>query len=127
MQFCLIQYVMLIIIVYSTIHRLSRNRPLLHGEEDFCNHCPVIMVILFGLSIACVKKIPATTLVASQVPPHSLDDTLDSKFNGVPKHLGQIADFMYEWEGPVAEELHLTQAEVADIKLKYPGQLKLQQ
>ena len=45
--------------------------------------------------------------------------------DGVPKHLGQIADIMYEWEGPVAEQLGLTQADVAAIKTKYPNELRL--
>ena len=44
---------------------------------------------------------------------------LDSEHGGVSKHLGQIADAMYEWEGPIAEQLELTEeqcrAEVAGI------------
>ena len=56
----------------------------------------------------------------------SLTDVLDSKWGGVPKHSGQIADFMSQWEGSVAEHLELTSADVAHIKAKYPGQLKLQ-
>ena len=54
----------------------------------------------------------------------SLDLVLDA--DGVPKHLGQIADTMYEWEGPVAEQLGLTPADVAAIKIEYPGELRLQ-
>ena len=42
------------------------------------------------------------------------------------KHLGLIADSMHEWEGPVAEELLLAPADVANIKTKYPIQLTLQ-
>jgi hypothetical protein len=41
-------------------------------------------------------------------------------------HLGRIADTMYEWEGPVADELGLTRADVAAIKVKHPKELKLQ-
>jgi hypothetical protein len=41
-------------------------------------------------------------------------------------HLGRIADTMYEWEGRVADELELTRADVAAIKVKYPYQLKQQ-
>ena len=51
---------------------------------------------------------------------------MDSGNGGVSKHLGQIADTMYEWEGPVAEQLGLTLADIAAIKVKYPGELKLQ-
>ena len=40
--------------------------------------------------------------------------------------LDRIADFMYEWEGRIAEELDLTTAEVAGIKTKYPQEPKLQ-
>ena len=47
--------------------------------------------------------------------------------DGVPvEQIGQIADFMYEWEGPVAERLGLTRAEVASIKERYPKDLNLQ-
>ena len=51
---------------------------------------------------------------------------LDAEHGGVSKHLGQIADTMYEWEGPIAEQLELTRANVAAIKTKYPGELTLQ-
>ena len=43
-----------------------------------------------------------------------------------PKHLGQIANSMHEWEGRVADELGLTRADVARIKTKYPSNLELQ-
>ena len=55
-----------------------------------------------------------------------LDQVVDSVNDDVPLHLGQIADTMYEWEGPVAECLGLTLADVAAIKLKHPNELKLQ-
>ena len=51
---------------------------------------------------------------------------IDCGHSGVSKHLGQIADAMYEWEGPVAEQLGLTPADIAAIKMKYPSELKLQ-
>ena len=54
------------------------------------------------------------------------DQVLDFESGGVSKHLGQIADSMYEWEGSVAEQLGLTPAEIAAIKMKYPGELRLQ-
>ena len=41
-------------------------------------------------------------------------------------HLGQIADTMYEWEGPVAEQLGLTPVDIAAIRVKYPSELRLQ-
>ena len=55
-----------------------------------------------------------------------LNQVLDFQNGDVPLHLGQIADSMHEWEGPVAEQLGLTQANVAAIKLKHPAELKLQ-
>ena len=55
-----------------------------------------------------------------------LDQVLDSMNDGVSKHLGQIADRMYEWEGRVADELGLSPADVAAIKCKYPKGLKRQ-
>ena len=51
---------------------------------------------------------------------------LDAEHGGVSKHLGQIADTMYEWEGPIAEQLELSRADIAAIKTKYPGELRLQ-
>ena len=64
--------------------------------------------------------------VLSMIVEEAADHVLDFSSGGVSKHLGQIADHMYEWEGPVAEELCLTQADVAAIKTKYPTELKLQ-
>ena len=55
-----------------------------------------------------------------------LNKVLDFKNVGVSKHLGQIADSMYEWEGAIAEQLELTRADIAAIKAEYPGKLKLQ-
>ena len=55
-----------------------------------------------------------------------LDKEIDFCYEGVPKHLGRIADLMAEWEGPIADELGLTEADVASIKTKHPSNLKLQ-
>lgn len=55
-----------------------------------------------------------------------LEDVLDSKSNSVLKHLGEIADSVLEWEGAVAENLRLTPADIADIKIQYPKKIKLQ-
>ena len=55
-----------------------------------------------------------------------LDSVLDSDHKGVSKHLGQIVTCMREWEGEIADELGLTQADVASIKSEYPSNLKLQ-
>ena len=51
---------------------------------------------------------------------------VDSEYGGVSKHLGQIADAMYEWEGPIAEQLELTEADIAAIKIEHPSKLRLQ-
>ena len=61
-----------------------------------------------------------------QVITVKLDDIVDSRGDGVSKHLGEIADSMYEWEGPVAENLTLTLANVANIKAKFPKEMNLQ-
>ena len=45
-----------------------------------------------------------------------LDQMLDFDSGGVPKHLGQIANSMREWEGDIAEGLGLSIAEVESIK-----------
>ena len=42
------------------------------------------------------------------------------------RHLGRIAELMVEWEGSIADELKLTESDVADIKTKHPQRLKLQ-
>ena len=55
-----------------------------------------------------------------------LDHVIDSDHGGVLKHLGQIADTMYEWEGRVADSLGLHQCDVAGIKEAHPGKLQLQ-
>ena len=55
-----------------------------------------------------------------------LDQVVDFEHDGVSKHLGQIADAMYEWEGPIAEQLELTEADIANIKTEYPKKLRLQ-
>ena len=55
-----------------------------------------------------------------------LDRVLDSGNDGVSKHLGQIANSMHEWEGPVAEQLDLTPPDIAAIKTEHPNKLKLQ-
>ena len=55
-----------------------------------------------------------------------LDQVIDSDHSGVPRHLSQIADSMYEWEGAVADSLGLHQADVAEIKEAHPGKLQLQ-
>ena len=54
------------------------------------------------------------------------DQVLDSISDGVSRHLGQIADKMCECEGPIAEKLGLTPAEVEAINTKHPNNLQLQ-
>ena len=41
---------------------------------------------------------------------------LDSEHGGVSKHLGQIADAMCEWKGPIAEQLGLTEEQYKAAK-----------
>lgn len=55
-----------------------------------------------------------------------LDKVIDSQHFGIHKHLGMIADSMAEWEGPIANQLQLSPADVAMIKTKHPSHLKLQ-
>ena len=58
----------------------------------------------------------STIIKTQQDTSQRLDQVIDSENSGVPKHLGKIASSVYEWEGRVADELGLTDAEVADIK-----------
>ena len=53
-------------------------------------------------------------------PEHSqvLDQVVDFEHDGIPRHLGQIADSMNEWEGSVAVQLGLVPADVAAIKVE---------
>ena len=53
-------------------------------------------------------------------------NVIDFVNGGVSKHLGQIADAMYEWERPVAEQLGLTPVDIADIRVKHPNELRQQ-
>ena len=55
----------------------------------------------------------------------NLDKVLDYD-NKSEVHLGEIADTMTEWEGPIAEHLNLTPAEINDIKAEHPTKLGLQ-
>ena len=55
-----------------------------------------------------------------------LNQVLVFENSGVSKHLGVIADSMYEWEGKIAEHLDLTTVDVDSIKMKYPNELRLQ-
>ena len=41
---------------------------------------------------------------------------LASEHGRVPKHLGQITDAMCEWEGPIAEQLGLTEEQYRAAK-----------
>ena len=41
---------------------------------------------------------------------------LDSERGEVSKHLGQIADAMYEWEGSISEQLGLTEEQYRAAK-----------
>ena len=79
----------------------------------------VSMVVLAGIYDCVFKMMSFNTDTL-------LDRTIDSENNGVSKDLGRIADFMSEWEGPIAEHLELTQADIAGIKLKYQDKLNLQ-
>ena len=42
------------------------------------------------------------------------------------EHLGQIAESIVEWKGPIADELKLAPSDVAKIETKYPQRLNLQ-
>ena len=80
----------------------------------FCyNSCYVIGVIFNKFTLPFKGKL-------------ELNKEIDACNNGVPKHLGQIADSMTEWEGRISEELRLKPADVASILKKHPNNLKLQ-
>ena len=55
-----------------------------------------------------------------------LNKEIDSNNNGVPIHIGQIANNMTQWEGHISDGLNLTLADVAYIKAKYPLNLVMQ-
>ena len=55
-----------------------------------------------------------------------LNQVVDHDSSGVSKHLGQIADSMYEWEGSVADQLGLSRADISAIKTAHPTNLNLQ-
>ena len=64
--------------------------------------------------------------IIGAAPGQLLDQVIDGGHDGVSKHLGQIADAMYEWEGAVAESLGLYPADVERIKKEHPGKLQLE-
>ena len=51
---------------------------------------------------------------------------IDVEHEGISLHLGQIADVMVDWKGRIAEELGLTDADIADIKHDNCNELKQQ-
>ena len=55
-----------------------------------------------------------------------MDLVIDAENGGVSKHLGRIADHINEWEGRIAEELDLSDAEITAITKKYPVALNMQ-
>ena len=58
------------------------------------------------------------------MPKDALDKEIDE--DGSPRHLGQIAAFMDEWEGSISDNLELTVADVESIKKEHPSKLHLQ-
>ena len=73
-----------------------------------------------------VKSATLVFVISTSGMDDPLDLVLDSDNNGVPKHLGEIADQMSEWEGPIAEWLDLTSSEIAGVKTEHPKKLRLQ-
>ena len=65
---------------------------------------------------------PIPVLGHSQI----LGQVVDCDSGGVLKHLGQIADSMHEWEGPVADQLGLSQVDITAIKTAHPMKFNLQ-
>ena len=87
----------------------------------------VLLTYLLGIAVAFIQQKPSDNLlVAPSVVLDRLNLVLDSENGGVPRHLGEIAEQMYEWEGKVSEELGLTKADVNNIKELHKNQLKLQ-
>ena len=80
-----------------------------------CLHCIAKFIQQAGAISQSVIAVPHITT-------DKLSRALDFDSAGVPKHLGQIADSMGEWEGRVADELGLSDADVADINLKCSGE-----
>ena len=64
--------------------------------------------------------------MAPSVVQDRLNQVVDSENGGISKHLGEIAEQMYEWEGKVSDELGLTKADVNNIKELHKNKLKLQ-
>lgn len=82
---------------------------------------PVLLAVDF-----IQQKASSSLSVAPRVVMDRLIQVLDFESGGVPKHLGKIADFVYEWEGKVADELELTKTDVNSIKLLHKDRLDLQ-
>ena len=79
-----------------------------------CLHCVAQFIQQEGAITQSVIAVPHITT-------DKLSRPLDFDSAGVPKHLGQIAEYMGEWEGRVADELGLSRADVADINLECIG------
>ena len=73
-----------------------------------------------------IKIIIFFIFTVSEQQSQLLDQVLGTNLGGASKHLGQIAECMYEWEGLIADQLGLSRADVNEIKAKYHTELKLQ-
>jgi hypothetical protein len=62
----------------------------------------------------------------SRIPTNDLQQPIDYKNvemgQYIPKDLGRIADLMPDWAGTASAALGLGDADVAQIREKYPGQ-----
>ena len=76
------------------------------------------------LLICCIAFVFKGAGGAPQLNPVILNQVVDP--DGVPRHIGRIADSMTEWEGAISENLGLTPADVESIKTKHPFKLHLQ-
>jgi hypothetical protein len=115
---------------------LLRNRPLVQGKRssniiilecDSIDLLTYLLTYVLGVAVPFIQhKASDNLLVAPRIGLDRLNLVLDSENGGVPKHLGEIAEQMYEWEGKVSDELGLTKPDVNNIKELHKNQLKLQ-
>ena len=69
--------------------------------------------------------------VLSPVPDAKLDLEIDYEHRDergqlIPRHLGEIARSMTDWEGVIADHLGLSEPVRREIRCKYPNRLELQ-
>ena len=119
----------IIFAIILLLHKLARDGPAGPGAGHInacmltCTYMPCWVT---RLAIDMWEWQLAKGIALKSMATDIWNQRLDAGNDEVPRHAGQIADGMHEWEGPLSERLGLTDTDVAEIKTEHPKKLKLQ-